>query len=126
MNNISIIGNMTKDPELRFSGDGKPITKFSVGVQDGYGDKKHTSFFDVTVFGRQAEAVNEYCFKGSKVGVSGSLRQSRWDSQDGTKRSRVEIVAMKVDFLSSKGTGTDNKPAPSSEYGEVTENDIPF
>lgn len=126
MNNLNIIGNLTKDPELRFLGDGKPVAKFSIGVQDGYGENKHTSFFGVVVFGKQAESVNQYCFKGSKVGITGAIKQSRWESQDGSKRSNVEIIAMKVDFLTPKGFA-DTKPTPKGDdFGEVSEDDIPF
>jgi single-strand DNA-binding protein len=99
MNNVNIIGNLVRDYELKYTANNKPIGSFSIAVQDGYGDNEHTSYYDVTVFGEQAKRHEQHIGKGSKVGISGSLKQDRWES-NGEKRSKVKIIAMRLDYLS--------------------------
>jgi single-strand DNA-binding protein len=102
MNNLSIIGRLTKDYEIKFLPSGKPMGMISLAVNDGWGDNKHTSFFDITVFGNAAERHADYIKKGSLIAVAGSIRQERWESQDGKKHSKVKIVANQIDYLDSK------------------------
>lgn len=103
-NKTILMGNLTKDTELKYLPSGDPICVFSLAVNDGYGEKKHVSYFDVKCFKKQAENCNEYLSKGSPVLVDGRLSQSRWDAKDGTKRSKIEIIANSVIFLSAKPT----------------------
>lgn len=102
-NKVIIMGNLTRDPEMKYLSSGKPVTNFSIAVNEKYkkGEEwiDQTSYFDVVVFARQAETCNEYLKKGRPVLVEGKLQQSRWEAQDGTKRSKVEIVASGVTFL---------------------------
>lgn len=120
MTNITVLrGNMTRDAELRYLPDGKAVAEFGLAVNDGYGDKKSVSFFDVSVFGKTAENVAKYCGKGSSVCVTGKLKQDRWEDKDGNKRSKVKIYANNVEFLDKKGEG--------SGSGNVTDDEeVPF
>lgn len=108
--------NITKDIELKYLPSGKAVAKFSIAKNRGYGDKKEVSYFDVVCFDKQAENVNKFCGKGSKVLIDGRLQQRRWEAKDGTKRSSVEIVAFSVEFLDSKPKGND----------QVSDDQIPF
>jgi len=101
LNSVSLIGRLTDDQTLRFTNDGKPVGNFSVAVDTGYGDKKDTSFFSCVLFGKLAETLNQYLTKGKQIGLTGSLRQNRWE-KDGQKNSRVEIVVRDVQLLGGK------------------------
>jgi single-strand DNA-binding protein len=104
-NKVIIMGNLTRDPEMKYLSNGKPVTNFSIAINEKYkkGEEwvENVSYFDVVVFDRQAETCNEYLSKGKQVLVEGKLQQNRWEAQDGTKRSKIEIVAARVVFMSS-------------------------
>lgn len=112
MNLVGIIGRLTRDPEARFTPSGAQVTKFSIAVDTGFGDKKATSFFEVTAWQKTAEFVDKFFKKGAKIAITGRLNQETWtDSKSGEKRSKVVIVAERVDFADSKQTrepGDDN------------------
>jgi single-strand DNA-binding protein len=101
-NTVTIIGNATRDPELRYSGSGLQIASFSVAINQrkkndaGEWEDGDPSYFDVTCFRELAENVAETIGKGTRVIVSGTLRQSSWETPEGDKRSKVEIVADEV------------------------------
>lgn len=142
INNVTIIGRLTRDAELKYSNSGTAICEFALAVNNA--KKKgeewvdEPSFFDVTLFGRQGEAIQQYMVKGKQVGVEGRLKQQRWQNQEGQNRSKVVIIAETVQLLRSKGedTGgtsatpatrrpTQSRPAASSA-GDDFPDDIPF
>lgn len=101
-NVVEIIGNLTRDPELRFTPSGAPVASFGVAVNRRWQNRQtneweeQVSFFDVVCWRELAENVAESLTKGTRVMVSGRLDQRSWDTQDGEKRSKVEIVADEV------------------------------
>ncbi|MEW6162402.1 MAG: single-stranded DNA-binding protein [Nitrospirota bacterium] len=109
-NKVILIGNLTKDPELRYTPQGTPVASFRLAVNYRYkqsasgGDemKQETIFIDNVVFGRQAESCSKYLNKGSSVLVEGRLQERRWES-NGQQRSKFEVIAQSVRFLSRKG-----------------------
>lgn len=108
LNRVLLIGNLTRDPELRYLPSGQAVTNFTVAVNRAYvsntGEKKEdTSFIRVVAWARRAEVCNEYLRKGSPVFVEGRLQSRSWEAQDGTKRSTLEVVASNVQFLSRGG-----------------------
>ena len=108
-NKVILIGNLTKDPELRYTPQGTPVTSFRLAVNYRYkqsasgGDdmKQETLFIDNVIFGKQAESCSKYLNKGSSVLVEGRLQERRWES-DGQQKSKFEIIAQSVRFLSRK------------------------
>jgi len=98
-NNITVVGNITRDPELRFTQSGQALASFGVAVNRRWQNRQTneweeaTSFFDVTAWGQLGENVAESVQKGTRVVVTGRLDQRSWETQDGEKRSKVEIVA---------------------------------
>jgi len=104
-NKIILIGNLTKDPELRYTPQGTPVTSFRIAVNYRYKQsddmKQETMFIDNVVFGRQAESCSKYLSKGSPVLVEGRLQERRWES-NGQQRSKFEVVAQTVRFLSRR------------------------
>jgi single-strand DNA-binding protein len=118
INRVIIVGRLTRDAELKYTSGGSPVAKFGIAVnrRRKVGDQweEEANFFDVVVWGRIAEALNQYLVKGKQIGVEGELRQDRWE-QDGQKRSRVEIVASNIMLLG--GRGGEGGPGPSSAGG---------
>lgn len=107
INQVNLMGRLTRDPELRSTTTGKAIANFSIAVDRMSGEE--TDFFDVTCWNNLADIVSKYTQKGSKVYVSGRLQLDRWE-QDGQKRSKVSIVANDVTFLDPASQG-DNRDA---------------
>lgn len=106
-NKIILIGNLTKDPELRYTPQGTPVASFRIAVNYRYKQsddmKQETMFIDNVVFGKQAESCSKYLSKGSSVLVEGRLQERRWES-NGQQRSKFEVVAQSVRFLSRRGS----------------------
>lgn len=107
-NKVILIGNLTKDPELRYTPQGTPVTSFRLAVNYKYKQsddtKQETTFIDIVIFGKQAESCAQYLNKGSSALVEGRLQERRWES-DGQQRSKFEVVAQSVKFLSTKRGG---------------------
>ena len=136
INRVVISGNLTRDPELKATAGGTSVLKLGVAVNDRRKNQQTgewedvANFVDVTLFGARAEALSRYLSKGSKVAIEGKLRWSQWESQAGEKRSKLEVVADEVEFLSSRDGGQaghavqSDVPAPegADELGE----EIPF
>lgn len=103
-NKVMLMGNLTRDPELRYLPSGQAVASFTIAVNRNYvsqsGEKKEeASFFRVVVWAKLGEVCNEYLKKGSPVFVEGRLQSRNWEAQDGTKRSTIEVVAQNVQFL---------------------------
>ncbi len=143
LNKVFIIGNLTRDPELRVIPSGTPVVNLGVATnrvwKNQSGEKQtDVQFHSVVVFGKQAETVNQYLSKGSMVMIEGRLQTRTWDAQDGTKRSRTEIVAERVQFGpkgSQKSSSFENKESsPKNNLPEIDINeeevgsaeDLPF
>ena len=97
MNSVHITGRLTADPELHTSSSAKTVAEFSIAVNYRGGDE--VDFFDVVAWDKQAEAIGQHLSKGRKVLVDGYLKQQKWETPEGAKRQRVEIVAQQVEFL---------------------------
>lgn len=107
INRVVLVGRLANDVDFRTLSNGTPLAKFGLAVggrpnQDG---SDSVSFFDVAVFGKSAENCSRYLSKGKQVALEGRLQQQRWKAQDGSNRSKVEIVADRVEFLGSAGGG---------------------
>jgi single-strand DNA-binding protein len=102
LNSVLLEGNLVRDPELNYTGKGTPVCNFSVASNRFYKQEdelqKETSFFDVTVWSRQAEVCKEYLTKGRGVRVVGRLKQDRWQDSEGKNKSKVLVVAEHVEF----------------------------
>ena len=120
VNSVILGGNLTRDPEVRYTPSGSAVANFGLAVNRTYrsrdGDKKEeVNFFDVETWGRQAETCGEYLKKGSPVLVEGRLKQDTWENREGQKRSKVKIRAMRVQFLPggpNRSSGSEETAAP--------------
>jgi single-strand DNA-binding protein len=123
MNNVSLIGNLATEVELRDVGEDKKVAGFLLAVNRG-GRDAGADFVSVTAWDRQAELCAEYLTKGQRVGVAGRLRSHSWDDE-GKRRTRVEVVAHRIDFLS--GPRGDGPAAHDDLLGEESGAEvIPF
>lgn len=107
-NKVLLMGNLTRDPELRYIPSGTAVAKFGLAVNRDYvdrqsGDKKESvCFVDITVWGKQAETCNQYLTKGRPVFIEGRLEFSSWETKEGDKRTKLEVVAERVQFLGGR------------------------
>ena len=151
VNKVILIGNLGKDPEIKYTPSGTPVAKFTLATNERYKDKAgewqdRTEWHNVVAWQRLAEIVGEYLKKGSKAYVEGRLQTSSWeDKQSGEKKYRTEIIAQDLVLLSGRGEGDaegrfsrgaaashgsmDQRSAHADEVSqsaEITDEDIPF
>ena len=129
LNKVMIIGNLGGEPEMRFTPNGNPVTSFRVATNRVYtspvGERKEeTEWFTVVAWGKLAEQCNQFLTKGRLVYAEGRLRTRTWESQDGQKHSRPEVIANRVVFLDRQA----GVPLPEEKVaeGEIAPEDIPF
>jgi len=108
INSVILVGRLTRDPELKHLPSGSAVLEMGLAVNGRQKDETGNwadkpNFFDVKVYGNQAEFLSQHLAKGRRIGVSGRLDWRSWEAQDGTKRSKVDVVAFDVQFLDSKG-----------------------
>ena len=140
INRVTLVGRLTRDPELRSLSSGSSVLNLGLAVNGRQKDSTGNwidkpNFFDVKVFGAQADMLANHLAKGRRIGVDGRLDWSSWEAQDGTKRSKVEVVAQSVQFLDSRGEGEFSGgnqfvPAGASAGSDAdfqgSDDDIPF
>jgi single-strand DNA-binding protein len=141
LNRVTLIGRLTRDPELRHTGGGDPICNMRIAVSSRKRDESGEwsdapNFFDVTVFGKRGETASEWLAKGKRVGIDGRLSWREWQAQDGTKRQSVEVIANDVFFLTPRGEdeggstrSSDDLAPPSGDpprQAPADDSDIPF
>ena len=133
-NKVVLIGNLTKDVELRYTPNGTAVAKFGIATNRNFKDsvtgknKQEVMFIDVAVFGRSAEVANQYLAKGKRVLVEGRLVFNQWVDSSGQKRSKHSIVAERIQFIDSKASADEsaNTPVPKQEMSQSQLNqDIP-
>ena len=123
INRVNISGNLTRDPELRSTAGGTQILSFGVAVNDRRRNQQTgewedvPNFVDCVVFGARAEPLSRFLSKGAKVAIEGKLRYSTWESKEGGKRSKLEVVVDEVEFLTR--TGTDRAGAEGASTSSV-------
>ena len=124
---IIIIGNLGRDPSLRYTSNGKAVTDFTVAVnnrvQEGGEWKDKTTWFRVTCWDRLAETANQYLKKGSKVFVAGRVDVSTWTDKQGETRATLELTAREVKFLDGRQADGEGSSVPSAVHDE---DDMPF
>jgi single-strand DNA-binding protein len=105
-NKVILMGNLTRDPEMRYTPQGTSVCSFGLAVnrryKQGEETKEEVTFINIVVFGKQAETCGQYLNKGSAVLIEGRLRENRWETEDGQKRSRHEVIAENFRFLPRK------------------------
>ncbi len=136
INQVILMGRLTRDPELRTTTTGKSVVNFSLAVDKG-GQDAGADFFEIVAWEKLAELIQQYLSKGRRCLVQGRLSQRQWE-QDGQKRSRIEVMASDVTFLDGPNSSSDGAGAPASQPAspapqadavvddEIDLSDIPF
>lgn len=120
MNIGGITGHLTRDPELRRTGDGNAVTSFCVAVKRPY-SKDKTDFIDCVAWDKIAEFVSKYFFKGSGISVDGFYTTRNWEDKDGIKRKSTELVASSIGFMGGKSEGASSQNNASATAANATE-----
>lgn len=142
VNKVILIGNLGKDPEVRYMPSGAAVTNITVATSDTWKDKQtgeqqeRTEWHNVAFFNRLAEIAGEYLKKGSKVYIEGSLRTRKWQDKSGNDRYTTEIIASEMQMLDSRGAGggspryqperNEQQAAPAAAGADDFDDDIPF
>ena len=149
VNKVILVGNLGRDAELRYTPGGAAVARLRLATSETWNDKntgqrqEHTEWHSVDVWGKRAEALQQYLTKGLKIYVEGSLRTRQWEDRDGNKRYSTDIRADRIEFLDGRGEGGGRRsegggrnqsspPDQSREQGapdgspDLTEDDIPF
>lgn len=125
LNKVMVIGNLGRDPEMRYTPSGKPVTHFTVATSRSWvtsdGERREaTEWFNVVAWGNLAEICNQYLRKGSRVYVEGHLQTRSWEDAEGQRHYRTELVANEMIILDSRS------PEPEEVLGEFEEDDLAF
>ncbi len=146
LNKVMLIGNLGRDPEVRYTPDGVPVASFSLATSESWTDKngarqERTEWHNIVAWNKLADLAKRFLAKGRPVYVEGRIRSREWDDRDGNKRRTTEIIATQMVLLGSRPPGTetgtapqavqrssqDVEPAPNDgAVGAITDDDIPF
>lgn len=145
LNKVMLIGNLGRDPEIRYTPDGSPVANFSIATTDYWTDKsgtrqERTEWHNIVAWTRLADLSKRFLSKGRQVYVEGRLRTREWTDRDGNKRRTTEVIASQMVLLGSRGESAEQAPAsgaqpaaagyneaePAIEEGGITDNDLPF
>lgn len=127
-NRVILLGNLTRDPELRYLPNNTPVCEFGMAINHRWRDRdgnqrEDVCFVDIAAFGKQGETINQYMSKGRQLLVEGRLRYDSWTAQDGSKRSKLSVVADNFQFVGSReagenrGAGAPQRAAPAPGAG---------
>lgn len=130
LNKVMIIGNLGRDPEMRYTPSGRPVTSFNVATTRSWttydGERREeTEWFNVVAWGPLAEICNTHLSKGQQVYVEGRLQTRGWEDQQGKRHFRTELVAQEMIILGERQT-TRHTNLPSDDYPEIDEGDLAF
>jgi len=137
VNKVILIGNLGRDPEIRYTPGGRAVTRFPLATGEVWNDadgnrQERTEWHNIVVWGKQAESCSQYLAKGRQVFVEGSIRSRTYDDKDGNRRYITEIIGQRVQFLGgTRGSEVGAPPTPGDQEtppsgGESQEDDIPF
>lgn len=124
MNHVAITGRLGRDPQTRYTTDEKAVAKFTIAVNDGYGDKRKTNWINITAFGRTAENCERYLHKGDLVCITGRINTGAYENKEGRKVYTFDVIADNVEFLQTQKSQAWPDDVPAGF--EALDEDIPF
>ena len=127
MNKVILMGNLTKDPELRYTQSGKAVVKVGIAVRRPFSKEKNaTDFFNLVAWDKTAEFFGKYLAKGSKVLIEGRLQNNDYTDQNGVKHYAVDVIVENVEFAGSKVEKKSDEPKDEFDGTPVNDDDMPF
>jgi single-strand DNA-binding protein len=130
-NKVMLMGNLTRDVELKQTPNNQPVAEIGIAVnrkfrtRDGE-DREETTFVDCEAWGRTAETMAKYLSKGRPVFIEGRLKLDQWEDREGNKRSKLRVVIENFQFVDSRPGGATNAPAPTTAATTPPDDDVPF
>lgn len=125
MNNINLVGRITKDPELRYTANSNPVVNFTLAINNG--KDKDADFINCVVWGSNAENLSKYTDKGSLISVEGSMKNKNYEKKDGTKVYTYEVLAFRIQYLdNASSTEQANPQAEQADTSDYDDPDLPF
>lgn len=129
MNTVNLIGRLVRDNELKYTKSGKAVATNTIALDDGWGDNKRSYFIPIVVWEKQAESLANYTRKGSKIAVNGKLTSRSYETQDGQKRTIIEVVANQyggIEFLDTKNSsgGVTNSQTTNNAYAQQNRSNV--
>lgn len=131
MNNVNLVGRLTRDPEISYTSAGKSIARFGVAV-DRRSKDAGADFINIVTFDKTAEFIEKYFRKGQRIGLTGRIQTGSYTNKEGKKVYTFDVVADSVEFVESKAASTTQTPAPANADGfvnvpdDVLDNELPF
>ena len=127
LNKAILMGRLTRDPELRYTGTGKPVCSFTIAINNGYCENRQTDFINCVAWNKTAEFVNQYFVKGSMIIVDGRIATRTWEDNDGKKNYVTEVIAHSVEFGEAKSVKKTDA-LPDDDFGDYLDedSDLPF
>lgn len=133
LNKVQLMGNLTRDPELRFTPGNTAVCQIGLAINRKWQGKdqqqqEETTFIDCEAWGKAAENINQYLRKGRAVYIDGRLKLDQWQDKEGNNRSKLKVVVESFQFIDSRPSGGDDRPAPepAGNHKPVKDDDIPF
>ena len=123
MNKVHLIGNLTKEPELRYTKNNTPVASYTIAVNTGYGELQETNFINITTWGKAGEFISKYFKKGQSIAITGRLKNKNYES-NGVKHYGMEVVTEDVEFVGSKKE--ESKKEEFTPNFEVEDGELPF
>jgi len=131
MNKVNLIGNLVKDPELKYTNSNIAVARYTIAINTRYGEKQETDYINVKTWGKSAEFINKYFKKGQPIAISGRLKNNNYEDNKGIKHYGIEVITEEIEFVGSK-----KEEAPHEEVQEektvyqdmvtLDESELPF
>lgn len=123
MNKVNLIGNLVKDPELRYTKHNTPVASYTIAINSRYGEHQETDYINITTWGKSGEFVSKYFKKGQAIAITGRLKNKNYEDSKGVKHYGMEVVTEDVEFVGSK------KEQPKEEFQpnfDFNDNELPW
>ena len=122
MNKVCLIGNLTKDPELRYTKNNTPVASYTIAINTRYGEQQQTDYINITTWGKSGEFVNKYFKKGQTISITGRLKNKNYES-NGVKHYGMEVVTEDIEFVGAKKEAANNQCSPEEQTLNFTYDD---
>lgn len=126
LNQVTLMGRMTRDPELKYTANEKAVVSFTIAVDRDYKGEDAADFIDCVAWNKTADMVDRYFHKGERIIVSGRIQTRTWETNDGKKRKATEVIADRVYFVESKRGDTAHKPETNFDAIDDGDGELPF
>ena len=102
MNKVHLIGNLTKDPDLRYTKSNTPVATYTIAINTGYGEKQETDYINIKTWGKRGEFIKKYFKKGQPIAITGRLKNNNYEDNNGVKHYSIEVITEDIEFVGAK------------------------